>query len=77
MPLPAVPPAHSVRRAPNSVANELNRQELNRISGAYLCAAIPMVPAAVAVSLAVPADAVVSATDVVPAIPVVAAEPAS
>lgn len=38
--LPAVPPAHSVRRAPNKhawrsndrVANELNRQELNRIS---------------------------------------------
>jgi hypothetical protein len=36
-------------------------------SGAYLCAATPMVPAAGAISLAVPADAVVSATDVVPA----------
>jgi len=44
-------------------------------SGAYLCAATPMVPAAGAVSLAVPADAVVSATDVVPTTRVVAASP--
>jgi hypothetical protein len=44
-------------------------------SGAYLCAATPMVPAAGAVSLAVPADAMVSATDVVPATRVVAAGP--
>ena len=43
--------------------------------GAYLCAATPMVPAAGAVSLAVPADAVVSATDVVPTTRVVAASP--
>src|SRR6266446_163857 len=44
-------------------------------SGAYLCAATPMVPAAGAVSLAVPADAVVSATDVVPTTRVVVASP--
>jgi hypothetical protein len=44
-------------------------------SGAYLCAATPMVPAAGAVSLAVPADAVVSATDVVPTTRVVTASP--
>ena len=42
-------------------------------NGAYLCAATPMVPAARAVSLAVPARAVVSATDVVPTTRVVAA----
>jgi hypothetical protein len=40
-------------------------------SDAYLCAATPVVPAG-AVSLAVPADAVVSATDMVPATRVVA-----
>src|SRR6266436_3492626 len=43
--------------------------------GASLFAFTPMVPAAGAVSLAVPADAVVSATDVVPTTRVVAASP--
>jgi hypothetical protein len=46
-----------------------------RRNGAYLCAATPMVRATVAVSLAVPADAVVSATDVVPATRVVVDSP--
>src|SRR5690348_1472351 len=52
--LPAVPPAHSVRRAPNKrasrssdrVASELNRQELNRISSGSRPAYGPSVAAA-------------------------------
>jgi hypothetical protein len=52
--LPAVPPAHSVRRAPNKhasrssdrVANELNRQELNRLSSGNRPAYGPSVAAA-------------------------------
>src|SRR4029077_4568787 len=52
--LPAVPPAHSVRRAPNKhasrssdrVANELNRQELNRIASGSRPAYGPSVAAA-------------------------------
>jgi hypothetical protein len=52
--LPAVAPAHSVRRAPNKhasrssdrVANELNRQELNRIASGSRPAYGPSVAAA-------------------------------